>query len=283
MITIQILVENKTENELCLGEHGLSLLITTPGRRILFDAGASGACFLHNADALKAPLEEVDIAVVSHGHYDHTGGMPAFAARNSKAPILVHKEAFYESYGLDKGRPEPVACSILWSPAEREALRERLVLTEGPYWIDEDTVVSGTIPLPGDFTPTEVFHRKMADGNFVPDPMDHEQFLAIRNRDEEGNPQGILVFSGCSHRGVLPAMDYAARLFPGEPIRVLVAGMHLYRADVQTIDRLIGQLEGLGVETLLPVHCTGLEAITRIHSAKGESAPIATAGRTFRF
>lgn len=283
MITLTFLVENKTETDLCMAEHGLSLLIRTGDRTILFDAGASGACFLHNADALRAPLETVDAVVVSHGHFDHTGGLPAFAARNKTAPILIHREAFHETYGLEQGRLEEVPCSIRWTKEERAALEPRIVRTGGPHWLTRDIVVSGTIPVPPDAPSTEVFYSKNPDGSLTPDPMEHEQFLAIRDRDAQGASQGVALFSGCSHRGILPAIAYARNLFPGEPIKLLVAGLHLYHADGETIDALLARLREAGIAAVLPVHCTGLEAICKIHCALGASAPIATAGRTYRY
>ena len=91
----QFLVENKTETEGVLAEHGLSIYIDTGDKKILFDAGASDA-FAMNADRMKVDLSQVDFAVVSHGHYDHTGGFPMFCRRNRKAPIYIHKNAFRE-------------------------------------------------------------------------------------------------------------------------------------------------------------------------------------------
>ena len=105
----KFLVENKTESEGILAEHGLSVFIDTGDRKILFDAGASDV-FSMNAERMKVDLSEVDLAVISHGHYDHTGGFPMFCRLNRKAPIYVHKNAFRESHGFEDGKIEDEMC-----------------------------------------------------------------------------------------------------------------------------------------------------------------------------
>ena len=92
-IKISFLVENKTDNPGIIAEHGLSIYIETPERRILFDAGATDI-LAHNAERMGIDLAEADLAVVSHGHYDHTGGFPAFCRINERAPIYIHRDAF---------------------------------------------------------------------------------------------------------------------------------------------------------------------------------------------
>ena len=97
----RFLMENKTDGPGCLAEHGLSIYIETQGRKLLFDTGAS-ALFADNAKRLKVDLEEVEALIISHGHYDHTGGVPEFCRINKIAPIYIHEDAFYETYGMEK-------------------------------------------------------------------------------------------------------------------------------------------------------------------------------------
>ena len=111
----RFLMENKTDGPGCIAEHGLSIYIETQGRRILFDTGASGL-FVQNAEKLGVDLGRVDDVVISHGHYDHTGGVPAFCDCNKTAPIYIHKNAFHETYGLEQnGEWEKEPCSIRWT------------------------------------------------------------------------------------------------------------------------------------------------------------------------
>ena len=283
MISLQFLVENKTETDKCDAEHGLSILIETPEQKILFDAGASSDLMVKNARNLGVDLSDVDVAVVSHGHFDHTGGFPAFARENSKAKIMIHPEALAESYGTEDGKIDAIPCSILWDPAEKKLLEPRLAFVTKPVWLWADAVISGPIPGLPEEKQTESFYIKKADGMMVRDTMVHEQFLAIRTRTEKGEPNGIVLFSGCSHGGIFGVIQYAKTFFPNEPIRVLVAGMHLYHASAQERNKVLERLEKEGIETILPVHCTGLDAICQFHSRLGDRCPVATVGKKYHF
>lgn len=270
----KFLVENKTETEGILAEHGLSIYIDTGDNKILFDAGASDA-FAMNAQQMKVDLSQVDLAVVSHGHYDHTGGFPMFCRINRKAPIYIHKNAFRESHGFENGRIEDEMCGIRWTEEQRNAITNRLIFTDGAVWITEDIVITGTIPLAEGFEPTEKFYYFSVNGDPVLDDMSHEQCLVIRR------PEGLFVFSGCSHRGVISALLEARRLFPDTPVAVLIAGMHLYSAKESDKAKVIERLKKEEVKKLMPVHCTGINAICDLRQVFGDNCVIAMAGDEF--
>ena len=273
----RFLMENKTDGPGCIAEHGLSIYIETQGRRILFDTGASGL-FVQNAEKLGVDLGRVDDVVISHGHYDHTGGVPAFCDCNKTAPIYIHKNAFHETYGLEQnGEWEKEPCSIRWTQEQRQAMEPRIVRTDGVTRISDTIVISGTIPKMEGYEPTETFFRKLEDGRYEADPMDHEQILVIREEE------GLYVISGCSHRGVVPAIRYARELFGGERIAVLVAGMHLYNAEKALRKKVIGQILSEDMDLVMPVHCTGIEGICELKAALGEKCVAAAAGSGYGY
>mgnify|MGYP000927256557 CR=1 FL=1 len=279
---IMILSENRTNRPECLAEHGLSVYIEKGDRKILFDLGASDI-YMQNAKHMKIDLEQVDSAVISHGHYDHTGGVPSFCKINKKAKIYIHEKAFETTYGIEEGKLEETPCSIRWTEAQRRSLAERLVLTTGVTWLAEDIAVSGTIPKSDDCAPTESFYSRNADGSLTADPMEHEQFLAVRVRDGAGKSKGIFLFSGCSHNGVISCLSYAKAMFPGERIFGLLAGMHLYQADAGTRRGILTQIEAEEIDYILPVHCTGIQAICELKLMMGERCIPAGAGDKFNF
>lgn len=279
---IQILNENRTNHPECMAEHGLSVYIETGGKKILFDLGASDLC-LRNAARMKVDLTEVDTVVISHGHYDHTGGVPSFCEINHKAIIYIHEKAFALTYGMDNGIPDEEPCGIRWTEHQREEVASRLHHTAGALWLTEDIVISGTIPKLGGYTTTEAFYIKHEDGSFTVDPMEHEQFMAVRLRDQNGNSRGIFIFSGCSHNGVIPCLAYAKKLFPGERVFGLLAGMHLYNSGALTRKSILEQLAAEAMDYVLPVHCTGIYAISEARMLMGERCIPAGAGDQYFF
>lgn len=277
---IQILSENRTNHPECLAEHGLSVYIETGDRKILFDLGGSDL-YRHNARRLGVDLDQVDMVVISHGHYDHTGGVPSFCEENQKAKIYIHEKAFATTYGLENGKPEAEPCSIRWTKQQHAQIAGRLSLTSGTVWLTEDIAVSGTIPVADDYVPTEAFYQLNEDGSLTVDPMEHEQFLTVRVRDEEGKSRGIFIFSGCSHKGVVPCIRYAKRLFPGERMLGLLAGMHLYNSNAEMRKSILEQTAAEELEYVMPVHCTGILAICELKQLLGERCFPAGAGDTY--
>lgn len=273
-ISYKFLVENKTEHTGLLAEHGLSIYIEADGKKILFDAGATDIV-IHNAEVMGVDLKAVDLAAVSHGHYDHTGGFPAFCKINEKAPIYIHKDAFRDSYGFREGKPEDEKSGIIWTDEERAALADRLNFTEGPVYITENICITGTVPYAEGTNITENFYYKDDDGVWQKDDMSHEQVLVIRE------PDGLYIFSGCSHRGVISALEAGKAMFPGERVAVLVAGMHLYSASEEDRKYVVDQMAAEGLDKVMPVHCTGIKAICDLKTKLGDACVVAVAGDVF--
>lgn len=273
---IIFLSENKTDRPPYIGEHGLSIYIETLNHKILFDAGASNL-LIHHAKEKKIDLSRVDNCVVSHGHYDHTGGFPEFIKINKLAPIYLHPEGLQEAYCEENGSLDDEPCSILWTKEEGELLDPRLSYSKGPVYITDDIVISGGIPEEYGNESVEDFHIKNKDGSFKKDPMDHEQFLMIRENKK------LYLFFGCSHKGIFPALRYARTFFPHEEIALLVAGMHLYNARLEQVDEIMEELKSFEIHMLMPVHCTGIHAIARMKQLNSQGVTIATVGDEYEF
>jgi len=279
---LSFLVDNKTENSRCQAEWGLSIFVESGGHKVLFDTGCSDM-FARNAKAMKIDLTQVEAVLVSHGHFDHTEGMPAFVEINKKAPIYIHKNAFSVFHGTEGDKIDDYNCGLLWSNEFTESIRERFVLTENVVKVNDSMTLIGNIPDFEEYPPTEQFYKEVktvsADGASAvvmePDDMSHEQFLVV----EEG--ERIFIISGCSHRGVLPTILTAQKNFPDKKIGALIAGMHMYSLAADPRKKLVSEIIDAGVEKVFPLHCTGMEAIIEFKARMGEACVVAAAGDVY--
>lgn len=244
---ITILIENTCKRSDLSAEHGLSLLVEDAGKRILFDTGASPA-FADNAAQLGIDLCTVDMVVLSHGHYDHGGGISRFLELNTHAPVWVSPHAFephFNAAGKDIGlsptlKGHPRICPV---PAAAYALAPGLTLH--PAW-----EIPCCYPFAGDGMCT------MLDGKQAPDDFRHEQYLLI---EEAGRR---ILISGCSHRGIL---NIATHFRPD----ILIGGFHLAKASAERIDETGTHLLSLPTR-FYTGHCTGAAATARLQQLLGD-------------
>ena len=246
---IVTLIEN-TAPENLIAEWGLSLLIEYRGKRYLLDAGGSER-FAENADRLGVPLSEVDAAILSHAHFDHSGGLEAFCAQNDRAPVYIRRTAMencYSKHGLFR-----VYIGVQRGLLER--LERRIVRVEGDYPIDDGvTLVPHKQP--------DMARRGRRAGmyiregrHFLPDEFLHEQSLVFETQE------GLVIFNSCSHGGVDAILDEVSRTFPGKTICAMVGGFHLVHTPPREVRALAGRLKAMGAPVLYTGHCTGNRAM----------------------
>ena len=260
-MNIRVLAEN-TSGDPALGyEHGLSLLIETQKHRLLFDTGASGL-FAENAAKMGLDLAGVDTAVLSHGHYDHGGGIKTYLALNSRAKFYIHRRAFEPHFANHAGEKAAIGLDPALLP------NERFILTEDRLVIDEQlelfAAVNGKRLLPSGNS--DLFSK--VGELCITDDFAHEQNLVVR---ENGK---TLLVAGCAHRGIVNILE-AFALLEGRMPDVVIGGFHLYNraADATEDAGLIAEigtfLKGTGA-LFYTCHCTGLEAYGRLKEMMGE-------------
>ena len=243
---ITVLAENTSCCEALCAEHGLSLFIETNGHRVLFDMGQTDA-FARNAERLGIDLGTVDIAVLSHGHYDHGGGIRAFLALNERAPVYVSALAFGDHYnasnkyiGLDP--------SLAGDP--------RLIPVGERLELDPSLTLLSCNELER-HVPTDPFGLQIRlGGQLRPDSFLHEQYLLIREGERR------ILISGCSHKGILNIAKWFAP-------DVLVGGFHLSKLnDADRLHRVADAL--LQYPTVYYTgHCTGAEQLQILKNKMG--------------
>lgn len=264
------LLENTACRAGLCAAHGLSLYIETPRHKILFDMGPN-ADFIANAEALGVDLTAVDLAILSHGHYDHGGGLAAFCRVNDHAPVYIHQDAFRAYYALEEGR-DPRYIGL---PRELEGFHDRFVLTAGETVIDDELTLFSEPPAVFDAMSASAGLREQVGEEYPLDPFRHEQDLLIRAAGKTA------VVAGCAHRGVVNILT-AARARLGEDPDALFGGFHLFELrQGETADALIdatGKALLPGKTVYYTGHCTGAYAYDRLSAILGERLRPLTGG-----
>lgn len=229
-------------------EHGLSFYIETKKHKILLDTGLTGA-FIENAEKLDVDLTQVDMVVLSHGHYDHAGGILAFAKINPNAKIYMQKTAGGDYYNLrdDSEKYIGIDKAILELP--------QVVFLNGDYRIDEETYVFTDILGRKYWPESNMLLKEKVDERFIQDVFAHEQCLVVVENYE------YVLLSGCAHNGILNILEAYQERFEGMPDKV-ISGFHMakrgdYTAEeVATIEDTARELKKLHTK-FYTGHCTG--------------------------
>lgn len=253
------LLENHGKND-CLGEHGLSLLLHWEGHALLFDMGAS-ARFLENAARMGEDVADVEAAVLSHGHYDHGGGLAAFLAHSAQAPVYVRAEAFGQRGSL---RPTGEMAQIGLDPALRE--NPRLRLLEENAEILPGALLFADVPHAAPLPQANGVLFCREGGSWAQDPFPDEQNLLLR---AEGK---TVLVTGCAHRGIVNIVRRAREL-AGGGLDAVIGGFHLSnpRTGVcEPEETLQGVLDCFAEQAdtrFYTGHCTGDAAFARLQAA----------------
>lgn len=258
---VKVLAENTAVSEDFGAEHGLSLYIETGKRKLLFDVGGSGL-FAENGKKMGVDLSKVDIAFISHGHYDHGGGLEVFLRENGRAKIYIQKTAF-EDYYAERAGGKTVYIGLKKELGENE----RFVFA-GAHEVIEEGIelfsdIRGRHPLP-------LSNRGLMmeeEGKRMPDAFRHEQVLAV---SEEGK---TLLVTGCAHNGILNILEYFERKTGREPDYV-AGGFHLasptgVREKEETVKETALALKRSKAK-FFTGHCTGETAYGLLRSVIGD-------------
>lgn len=273
---------------ICRAHHGLSLLLTAhvgaERHTLLFDAGPEGDTLVRNAAILGVDFGEVEALVLSHGHWDHGGGLLAAIAsvtkrRSAPVPCFVHPGMFGQ-----RGSQRPDGVLIVQEPvADPDRLTAAGAAVESTR---EARTIAGIFHVSGEIprvTPYETglpgHVQRGANGAWEPDPliMD-ERFVSVHVKG-----RGQLVFSACSHAGIVNVLTHARATSPSVPLWGAMGGLHLSGATEPIIPDTVADLKRFGLGVLAPGHCTGWRAMAALARAAGDILAPSAVGKRYRF
>lgn len=254
-VTITALVDNTVNVGGLRAEHGLCLLIRVGQRQLLFDTGQTDL-LVDNARKMGLALDGLEAIVLSHGHYDHTGGLEAVCREAPAARVFAHPAALAPKFANRGGTGRFIGLA----PASVRLLRQpggRATWTAGPTEVIPGVFVTGTIPRANDFEDTGGQFYLDA-GCTQPDPLSDDQALFFDTQN------GLVVVFGCAHAGVINTLDHIRDLAPGRPLDTLIGGMHLHAAGPGRMQSTLEALRRWAPKRIIPAHCTGIGATVQL-------------------
>jgi 7,8-dihydropterin-6-yl-methyl-4-(beta-D-ribofuranosyl)aminobenzene 5'-phosphate synthase len=258
-ITVTTLVENTAGMPFTIGEWGQSLLVEADGQRILFDTGPS-AMITKNAAALGVDITCVDRIVLSHGHYDHTGGLQEVLTRiieSGKHPdgieIIAHPDIFTPKYFYIKDFIEKYV-GIPFPREELEALGGHFNLSKAPVKLSDNMLTTGEVEISVDFEKIDKDLHIKEGGVQVHDKLADDLGIIIKT------DQGLVILLGCGHRGIINTLLHAQKVTGIRQIYAVIGGTHLISADKEQMQSTIDAVKGFNIKKLGVSHCTGLKS-----------------------
>jgi len=265
-------------------EHGFSVLVdiylNNASRRVLFDTGAGGDVALFNVDRLGVDLSKVETIVLSHGHFDHAGGLMSILKRigKSQMPVVLHPDAFLERW-LVLPNGQKIRFRSVEEDKVLEAGAKVVKITEPCPLLGNLVVATGEIPRRTQFEQGFPAHYARIDGKLQPDPLIRDDQALVMN----AKGKGLVIISGCAHAGIINTVLYAKEVTRVNKVYALMGGFHLSFPNEHIIDPTVEELKEIRPTFIIPCHDTGWKATNAILDAMPENFIPSAVGTTFTF
>lgn len=240
---IVTLIENYVNDSGLFAEHGLSFYVETENHKIIFDTGQSGL-FIQNAQKLGIDIQDIDILVLSHGHYDHTGGLYPFLEKNSKAKVYAKNGIFTPKFS---GKSNFIGTRYI-----EEHLIDRIIYIDTITEIAENIFIMPDINIQNSTDTNFKGFKKEFENELIVDEFDDELFLVIKQ------PEKINIVTGCSHRGISNICKTATDYFH-LPVGIITGGFHMKECNIEQYVDITHFFRMLKPVSIGVCHCTGIE------------------------
>ncbi|WP_290771321.1 MBL fold metallo-hydrolase [Anaerofustis sp.] len=248
---ITVLNENTVYKKRLLGEHGLSFIIEYKDKKLLMDTGQSDV-FIKNAETLGVNLDDLDGIIISHGHYDHGGGLKYIGSLKNIPSVFVNKKALISKYSTNYKNGKFYFNGIDYDSVD--CIKDNIVYTKDTDEIFKDMYLVSNIPCSDNSERVSSRFFLKDNNRFIPDFMKDEQVFVIDTKD------GLALFAGCAHVGIMNIINYVKEIFSGKSIYLLFGGMHLINVDAGRIEQTTAFLKKENIRYIMPCHCTGYTA-----------------------
>lgn len=278
MFTLRCLVDNKSSDTARFrAEHGVAFVIEAHAGKVLFDTGASGTALVQNAAQMGLDLYQINALVLSHAHYDHTGGLEAFFQESRPGlPLYAHPDIFQPRFSEKDGKMNSVGLRMAQADLVQHVT---LHLSAEPSQVLPGVWTTGEITPRVEFEGRSPHHYIESGVGWQPDPYRDDMSLVLEA------PSGLILVCGCCHAGLLNTLAQVQRIFNRE-IAAIVGGTHLGSVDEDSLQHAIDFIRLLNSGKISHIylnHCTGERALAALAKAFGEKISPCPAGTVLRF
>ena len=275
---ISILCDNSISRPGLIGEHGFSVLIERDNTRYLFDTGP-GMSLPLNLKTMGKDLKGVEKIFISHGHYDHTGGLEWAVGQIGRVEVVAHKAMFarHMSIRLEGGRETKKYIGCQFTKEELERLGAVFCFLDQTKEVAPGVYFVTGIDRKPDQLPLDTHLLMQKDDGLITDPVEDDSSLLM---ETDGSP---ILLLGCSHAGVLNILDHIREKMRIKKLRAILGGTHLMFFGLEEIPRVIEKFEEFSIDFIGVSHCTGMQASIELAKHFGDRFMAASAGSVFTF
>ncbi len=258
-ITIRIITDNYVYGGDFKAEHGFSAVIEAGEKLLLFDTGKTPEIFRYNFGRTGISANDIEFGIISHGHYDHTGGLAELLKlRQSPLKIFAHPDIFSNRFAVDPdGKLRYIG--IYWSKQYLEGLGAEFEFTKRPLEIFENVWVSGEIPRILGFEGRSSRFKRVLNDKLVEDTIPDDMAVYI------ATPEGLVILVGCCHAGLLNTISHAIEVTGVEKIRLVLGGTHLGGYPLSKLNELFEKLKKFDIKEFRLSHCTGMRPFAELY------------------
>lgn len=271
-IRFTILCENRVVNPKLVAEQGLSILVETPAGKILFDTGQTRT-LLHNAWELKIDLKKIRHIVLSHGHFDMTGGLRYLAPELKNCSVYCHPNLFNKKYKIID--QEKVEIGVPWEKSELESMGVKFIEKTRPLEVSPGVWISGEIPRLTEYEYIDEAYQERILESYIHDELHDDMALIVKTG------KGLVILLGCGHAGPVNTVKHAMRIMGDNRIHSVMGGMHLHRAPDERIHQIVDHLIRLNPDRVIPLHCCGFRCINMLFNQVRDRVKLLNVGDSF--